>query len=59
VSDDDHVVTRIEFRMMVDGKPSHSPRLQVASASSSAIFSGRENTATTRALRDAPEVPEI
>ena len=55
---DDHVVTRIEFRMVVDGK-------QVA-----VIFVRPEKIVDLlsekcslgewlRALRDAPEVPEI
>lgn len=56
---DDHVVTRIEFRMVVDGKP-------VA-----AVFTRPEKIADLlsdekcslgewlRALRDAPEVPDI
>ena len=56
---DDHVVTRIEFRMIVDGRPV------------SATFSRPEKIAELlvedkcslgewlRALRDAPEVPEI
>ena len=56
---DDHVVTRIEFRMVVDG------RLVTA------IFTRPEKIAELlveekgslgewlRALRDAPEVPEI
>lgn len=55
---DDHVVTRIEFRMVVDGRPV------------SAIFVRPERIAELlseekslgewlRALRAAPEVPEI
>lgn len=56
---DDHVVTRIEFRMVVDGR------------TVSAIFVRPEKIAELlseeksslgewlRALRDAPEVPEI
>lgn len=55
---DDHVVTRIEFRMIVDGRPV------------SAIFVRPERIGELlleekslgewlRALRDAPEVPEI
>ena len=55
---DDHVVTRIEFRMIVDGRPV------------SATFTRPEKVAALlseetslgewlRALRDAPEVPEI
>lgn len=56
---DDHVVTRIEFRMVVDGK------------AVSAVFSRPEKIADLlseencslgewmRALRDAPEVPDI
>jgi hypothetical protein len=59
VSGDDHVVTRIEFRMVVDGR------------SVSAIFVRPEKIADLlaeekcslgewlRALRVAPEVPEI
>ena len=56
---DDHVVTRIEFRMVVDGRPV------------TAIFTRPDKLAELlaeekgslgewlRALRDAPEVPEI
>ena len=56
---DDHVVTRIEFRMIVDGKPVV------------AIFTRPEKIADLlseekcslgewlRALRDAPEVPDL
>ena len=56
---DDHVVTRIEFRMVVDGR------------TVSAIFVRPEKIAELlseeksslgewlRALRDAPEVPEV
>lgn len=59
MSGDDHVVLRIEFRMVVDGR-------QVT-----AIFSRPEKIAELlseekcslgewlRALRDAPEVPEL
>lgn len=59
MSGDDHVVTRIEFRMIVDGRPV------------TAVFSRPEKIAELlvedksslgewlRALRDAPEVPEI
>ncbi len=56
---DDHVITRIEFRMVVDGR------------SVTAIFTRPEKIADLlveekcslgewlRALRDAPEVPEF
>lgn len=56
---DDHVVTRIEFRMVVDGK------------AVSAVFTRPEKISDLlsdekcslgewlRALRDAPEVPDI
>lgn len=58
MSDDDHVVTRIEIRMLVDGEPVV------------AVFSRPEKIAELltapqsfgewlRALRDAPAVPEI
>jgi hypothetical protein len=59
VNGDDHVVTRIEFRMVVDGKLV------------TAVFSRPEKIADLlsedkrslgewlRALRDAPEVPDI
>ncbi len=58
IGGDDHVVTRIEFRMIVDGRPV------------TAVFSRPEKIAELlsedktslgewlRALRDAPEVPE-
>jgi len=58
VNGDDHVVTRIEFRLIVDGKPVV------------AVFSRPEKIADLltepqslgewlRALRDAPEVPDL
>ena len=59
MSDDDHVVTRIEFRMMVDGKPVvavFSRPEKIAELLSEAACSLGE---WLRALRDAPEVPEI
>ena len=59
VSGDDHVVTRVEFRMVVDGRVV------------TAVFSRPEKVAELlseekcslgewlRALRDSPDVPEI
>ena len=59
MSGDDHVVTRVEFRMVVDGR------------TVTAVFSRAEKIAELlseercsvgewlRALRDAPDVPEI
>jgi len=58
MSDDDHVVTRIEFRMIVDGKPvvavfSHPQKI------AELLTEPQSLGEWLRALRDAPEVPEI
>jgi hypothetical protein len=59
MSDDDHVVTRIEFRMIVDGKAVVAVFVRpekIADLLSEEKCSIGE---WLRALRDAPEVPEI
>jgi len=59
VNGDDHVVTRIEFRMVVDGRPvtaTFSRPEKIADLLSEEKCSLGE---WLRALRDAPEVPEI
>ena len=56
---DDHVVTRIEFRMVVDGLPvtaTFTRPEKIAELLSDEKCSLGE---WLRALRDAPEVPEI
>ena len=59
MSGDDHVVTRIEFRMVVDGKTVTAfftrPEKIVELLSDDKHSLGM----WLRALRDAPEVPEI
>ena len=56
---DDHVVTRIEFRMVVDGRPVMATFVRpekIAELLSEEKCSLGE---WLRALRDAPDVPEI
>lgn len=59
VNGDDHVVTRIEFRMVVDGRPVMAiftrPEKLVGLLSEEKCSLGE----WLRALRDAPEVPDI
>ena len=55
---DDHVVTRIEFRMVVDGKPVTA--IFVRPEKIADLLSDEKCTLGEwlRALRDAPEIPE-
>ena len=55
---DDHVVTRIEFRMVVDGRPVTA--IFVRPEKIVELLSEETSLGEwLRALRDAPEVPEI
>jgi hypothetical protein len=59
VNGDDHVVTRIEIRMVVDGRPvtaTFSRPEKIAELLSDDKYTLGE---WLRALRDTPEVPEI
>ena len=58
MSGDDHVVTRIEFRMVVDGRSVTA--IFVRPEKISELFEEKCSLGEwLRALRDAPEVPEI
>jgi hypothetical protein len=57
VNGDDHVVTRIEFRMVVDGRPVAA--IFVRPEKIADLLSEEKSLGEwLRALRDAPEVPD-
>ena len=56
---DDHVVTRIEFRMIVDGRPVTAVFVRPEKISELLVEEKCSLGEWLRALRDAPEVPEI
>ncbi len=58
MSGDDHVVTRIEFRMIVDGRPVSAIFVRPERISE-LLLEEKSLGEWLRALRDAPEVPEI
>jgi len=56
VNGDDHIVTRIEFRMVVDGRPVAA--IFVRPEKIADLLSEEKSLGEwLRALRDAPEVP--
>ena len=59
MSGDDHVVTRIEFRMVVDGRPVTAIFVRPEKISELLVEEKCSLGEWLRALRDAPEVPEI
>ena len=59
MSGDDHVVTRIEFRMIVDGRPVTAVFVRPEKISELLVEEKCSLGEWLRALRDAPEVPEI
>ena len=59
MSGDDHVVTRIEFRMVVDGRPVAAIFVRPEKISELLVEEKCSLGEWLRALRDAPEVPEI
>jgi hypothetical protein len=58
VNGDDHVVTRIEFRMVVNGR-SVTAAFMRPEKIVALLFEETSLGEWLRALRDAPEVPEI
>jgi hypothetical protein len=57
VNGDDHVVTRIDFRMVVDGRPVAA--IFVRPEKIADLLSEEKSLGEwLRALRDAPEVPD-
>jgi hypothetical protein len=57
VNGDDHIVTRIEFRMVVDGRPVAA--IFVRPEKIADLLSEEKSLGEwLRALRDAPEVPD-
>jgi hypothetical protein len=57
-SGDDHVVTRIEFRMVVDGRPVSAVFLRPEKIAELLAEETCSLGEWLRALRDAPEVPD-
>ena len=59
MSGDDHVVTRIEFRMVVDCRPVTAIFVRAEKISELLVEDKCSLGEWLRALRDAPEVPEM
>jgi len=54
-----HVVTRIEFRMVVDGRPVTAIFVRPEKIAELLLFEKCSLGEWLRALRDSPDVPEI